>query len=88
MLVIEVGIMSFVPKGYFLAEDGEEFGGNIRIFAITNIRGQVISKWAKAASARDGKRTFLEWFKREYPYIVPPYRGNIHIFREKASSPA
>ena len=84
---METGILSFAPKGYILAEDGEKFGGNTRIFAVVNMRGEVVTKWANAVSTKDGKETFLHWFRGKYPNIVPPFRGNIVIFRERKALP-
>lgn len=83
---VEVGILYLAPNGYVLAEDGEKFGGNTRIFAVTCIRGKTITHWANAVSTQDGKRSFLEWFKLEYRDIVPPFRGKVYIFKKKAPS--
>ncbi len=79
---VETGILSFAPKGYILAKDGEKFGRNTKIFAITNMYGEIITKWANAVSTQDGKETFLQWFKKRYPNVVPPFRGNVFIFRK------
>ena len=87
MSQVEIGILSFAPKGYIFAEDGEKFGGNTRIFAVVNMRGEVVTKWANAVSTKDGKETFLHWFRGKYPNIVPPFRGNIVIFRERKALP-
>ena len=87
MSQIETGILSFAPKGYILAKDGEKFGGNTRIFVIVHMYGEVISKWANAASTRDGKETFLHWFRKKHPNIVPPFQGNIYVFRERKALP-
>lgn len=84
---VEIGLLSFAPKGYILAKDGERFEGNTRILAIVNMYGEVIRKWANAASTQDGKETFLHWFKRRYPNVVPPFRGDIFIFRERKTLP-
>ena len=87
MSQVEIGISSFTPKGYILAKDGEKFGGNTRIFAVVNMRGEVVTKWANAASTQDGKETFLHWFVRKHPNVNPPFRGNIFIFRERKALP-
>ncbi len=84
---VEVGILSFAPKGYALAKDGEKFGRNTRIFAIVNMRGEAVPHWANAVSTQDGKKTFLHWFRKKYPNIVPPFRGDIVIFRERKTLP-
>ena len=84
---VEIGILSFVPKGYSMTKDGEKFGGNERIFAIVNMGGEIVKKWANAASTQDGKETFLHWFKVIYPRVVPPFRGNIFIFRKRKTLP-
>lgn len=80
-------LLPLAPKGYVLAKDGEKFGGNTRIFAIVNMYSQVLSKWANATSTQDGKETFLRWFKKKYPHVVPPFRGNIAIFQERKALP-
>lgn len=80
---IETGLLSIAPKGYILAGDEEKFGGNTRIFAITNMRGWVVTKWANAATTRDAKQSFICWFKNQYPGVNPPFRGNVFIFRKR-----
>ena len=87
MSQIEDGILSFTPKGYVLAKDGEKFGGSTRIFTIVNMYSEIISKWATAASTQDGKETFLHWFKKRHPNVVPPFRGKIYVFRERKALP-
>jgi len=80
---IEIGLLSFAPRGYSLTKDGEKFGSNERVFAVVNMRGEVVKKWAYAASTEDGRETFLHWFRTTYPRVNPPFRGNVFIFRKR-----
>jgi len=80
---VEIGILSFAPKGYTLAKKGERFGGNTSVFVVVNMGGRPLTHWMNAVSHPDGIRTFLEWFSKDYPRLVPPFRGDIYIFWER-----